>query len=176
MWHRGKLKFTLMPNPVSLRSWATPLTIGAFVLMATTGVTMFFRMDRGLIAVVHQWVSWLFLAGVGGHAVANSRPLLNHLNSAWGKASVAVFTVILTASFFSWGFITGPQLERPIERALVTAPLYALASVARTTPDALVLRLKAHGINATGQGSVQELAATSGRGTNRLLAIVFSVQ
>lgn len=170
------MQFTASPNAGSIRRWATPLTIGAIILMATTGVTMFFKLDRGLTAVVHEWASWLFLVGVGGHVVANNRPLRNHLKSGWGKISVAVFTIILVASFFSWGFITGPQLEKPIERALVTAPLSALASVTRTSPEALVLRLKGRGISATGRESVRELAATSGRGANQLLAIIFSVQ
>jgi hypothetical protein len=111
---------------VALRTWATPLTIGAFVLMAATGVLMFFGLDRALMAEVHKWFSLLFLTGVGGHVTANVRPFLNHLKSRWGRASVAAFAVVLAASFFSWRLITGPQLERPIKRDLVEAPLSRL--------------------------------------------------
>jgi hypothetical protein len=118
-----------MAKPIPLRSWATPLTIGAFFLMAITGVLMFFEWNTGLTTVVHQW--------------------------------------------FSWGIITGPQLERPIEQALVEAPLSALASVTRTAPNALVHRLNARGIAATSQQSVRDLSTQSGESENRLLAIVF---
>lgn len=161
-----------MPR-IPLRTWATPLTIGAFVLMAGTGVAMFFEWNHGLTTVVHQWFSWLFLAGAGGHIAANFRPLKNHLKFRWGKASVALFACVLVASFFSWGRITGPQLKGPIEQALVDAPLWALAGTTHTEPEALVARLKAHGIAANQAQSVRELSNRNGVGENRLLAIVF---
>ncbi len=37
-----------------LRRWATPLIIGAFLLMSVTGVLMFFEIDAGLTAVAHN--------------------------------------------------------------------------------------------------------------------------
>jgi hypothetical protein len=77
--------------------------------MSATGVLMFFEWDRGLTTVVHQWFSWLFLAGAGGHIATNLRPLKNHLKSRWGKASLAAFAVVSAASLFSWGYITGPS-------------------------------------------------------------------
>ena len=49
--------------------------------------------------------------------------------------------------------------------------LSALASVTRTVPDVLLLRLRAHGIVATSRHSVRDLSAEHGVGENRLLAI-----
>lgn len=138
-----------------------------------TGVLMYFEWERGLTTVVHQWLSWLFLAGAGGHIAADLRPFNNHLKSHWGQASIAVFMVVLAASFFSWGITTGPQLKRPIERVLVDAPLSSLASVAQTDPDVLMRRLEVHGIIADSHQSIRELSGRSGVGENRLLAIVF---
>lgn len=162
-----------MSKMIPLRIWATPLTIGSFFLMSATGVLMFFEWERGLMTVVHQWFSWLFLAGAGGHIATNFLPFKNHLKSRWGRASVNAFMVILVASFFSWGLITGPQLVIPIEQALVHAPLSALASVTRTTPDVLLGRLKLHGIIATSQQSIRDLSGKHGKSEERLLAIVF---
>ena len=161
-----------MPK-IPLRTWATPLTIGAFALMAGTGVVMFFEWNPGLTTVVHEWFSWIFLIGACGHIVANFRPLKNHLKSRWGKAGITLFLCVLAASFFSWGKITGPQLKRPIEQALVDAPLWALAGTTHTEPDALVARLKAQGIAASTGQTIGELSRTNGVGENRLLAIVF---
>ena len=157
----------------SIRIWATPLTIGSFFLMTGTGVVMFFRLDRGLITVVHQWFSWLFLLGTAGHIVLNLRPFKNHLKSRWGQASLIGFAVVLAMSFFSWGILTGPQLKRPIEEALVEAPLSTLARVTRITPEALLHKLEAQGISATEQQSIHDLAEANGVDENRLMAIVF---
>jgi Domain of unknown function (DUF4405) len=157
---------------IPLRNWATPPTVGSFFLMAATGVLMVFEWERGPTSVVHQWFSWLFLAGAGGHIAANLRPFKDHLKSGWGRASVAVFMVVLVASFLSWGIITGPQLKRPIERAPVDAPLSALAIVTHTDPDTLTRRLKARGIIADSRQSIRDLSGRYDAGENRLLAIV----
>ncbi|SON53664.1 hypothetical protein HDIA_0123 [Hartmannibacter diazotrophicus] len=162
-----------MAKSLSLRTWSTPLTIGSFVLMSITGVLMFFEWNPGLVTVVHQWFSWFFLLGAGGHIAVNIRPFKAHLRSTWGKSSVTMFALILVASFFSWGLITGPQLEQPIEEALIDAPLFALANTIRTDPDALLLRLKARGIPATSQQSIRELSTAHSVGENELLGLVF---
>jgi hypothetical protein len=162
-----------MSNAIPLRSWATPLTIGAFFLLSTTGLLMFFGWDRGLMSGVHQWLSWLFLAGVGGHVAANIRPFKNHCKSRWGKVTIATFTIVLAASFFSWGIATGHHLLKAVEQALVDAPLSTLASLTHTAPDALVRRLKAHGIIATSQQTVRDLSSERGESKKHLLAIVF---
>jgi hypothetical protein len=162
---------TMMPR---LRRWATPLTMGSFVLMSATGVLMFFGWEDGLTVVVHQWFSWLFLLGVGGHIAVNIRAFMSHLGSRPGKASLTIFMIVLFLSFSSWGLVTGPQLKRPIEQALVDAPLSALADVTRTNLDALLDRLKAHGIVASGKESIHEIAAKNGGSETRLLAIVFT--
>ena len=46
------------------REWATPITIGAFLLSAVTGVLLFFHLDSGLNKLAHEWLSWVLLAAV----------------------------------------------------------------------------------------------------------------
>jgi hypothetical protein len=164
-----------MSKAIPVRQWATPLTISAFFLMSATGVLMFFEIDQGLMTVVHQWFSWIFLAGAGGHIVANLRPFKNHLKSRWGLAASAVCIALMIASISNWGIITGPQLERPLEEALVDAPLTVLANLAQTAPDVVLGRLVAKGIVATGPQSVRDITIASGVGENRLLAIIFDL-
>ena len=156
------------------RFWATPLTISAFVLMSVTGVLMFFEQSSlGLITIVHQWFSWLFLLGVAGHITANIVPLKSHLKTAWGKVSLLLFTLILAGSFYSWGLITGPQLERPIEFALVKAPLSTLALITKTDSDALLQKLQNQGITASADQSIYDLVIQNHIDENKLLGIIF---
>lgn len=156
-----------------LRTWATPLTIGAFLLMGATGVLMFFEVDGGLTTVIHQWFSWAFLFGATAHIVVHLRSFTHHLRGRWGGVSAAVFLAVFVASCFSWGLITGPQLRRPVEGALADAPLASLASVTRTDPDVLLQRLQAHGIRARADESINQLAGETGISENRLLSLVF---
>ncbi len=165
-----------MAARMSVRTWATPLTIGSFLLMAGTGVLMFFEWERGLMTVAHQWFSWFFVIGAIGHIVANIRPFQSHLKARWGRYSIALFTLLLAASFFSWGQITGPQLERPIEQALVDAPLSALADVTGQSQADLLAKLRQQGIEAQAHQSLGDLARSHDVDENRVLAIIFGVE
>ncbi len=162
-----------MRPTVPLRVWATPLTIAAFFLMAATGVLMFFGWRRGLTSEVHEWFSWLFLAGAFGHIVANIRPFTSHLKSRWGRISIAASVVLLTVCVLPFGIRTGHQLRGLVEQSVRDAPLSTLASLANLAPDDLQNRLKAHGISATMQQSVRQLSDQNRYDENRLLAIVF---
>ena len=175
----GLVRDGLQPTPrykgLPTRSWATPLTIGSFILITATGILMFFEIERGLMVVIHQWFSWFFVLGAAGHVVVNFRPLKKHLASASGKASVATFVAVLAISAFSWGMITGPQLKRPLEQALVDAPLSALAGVIRADTGTVLGRLRERGVAAEPHESIGELAERSGVDENRLIAIVFAL-
>ncbi len=162
-----------MRKPITLRTWATPLTIGSFLLMAATGLLLFFEWNAGLTTVVHQWFSWFFLIGVAGHLAINVRPLTSHLKSSGGRASIAIFTVVFAASILSWGQITGPQLERPIMAALVEAPLSTLAAMTHRQPEALVRKLEANGLIAAGDETLSAIAERNGIGVNQLLGLIF---
>ncbi len=158
---------------IPLRRWATPLTIGAFVLMTGTGLSMFFDWEPGLVTVIHQWFSWVFLVAIVAHIVLNYRPFKSYLKSLWGRASLAVFGVLLFLSFFTWGKITGPQMKDRIEHSLVVAPISALAKVVSVPVDELLQRFAVNGFEATPEQSIHDLVVTYGGDENFPLAIVF---
>lgn len=160
-------------KPFGLRTWSTPLTIGSFFLMAITGVLMFFDVVPGYISFAHEWSSWLFLLGAGGHIAVNYRPFTRHLQSNWGRANVAIFTIVLVASTFSFGRITAPQLKWPISEALMEAPLSTLADVTRTDRANLLAKLEEHGVAATPEQSIKELSEQHNIEEFHLLGLVF---
>jgi hypothetical protein len=132
-------------KPSGLRPWATPLTIGSFVLMTGTGVLMFFDVVPGYVTVVHEWLSWLFVLGVLAHVLLHHRPFMRHLGTGWGRGSAVMFTVLLVASNLSFGQITAPQLKWPISEALIEARLSVLADLTRRNDAQLLRKLAAHG-------------------------------
>jgi Domain of unknown function (DUF4405) len=158
---------------IPVRKWATRLTIGAFILMAITGILMFFHLDRGINSGVHEWFSWLFLIGVTGHVTANFRPFKTHLQSGWGRSSVAVFSIVLAASFFTWGVRTGGRMLDAIRDGLVNAPLSTLAAIAHDEPEALTQRMRSHGIPARNDQTIHDLAGDNRSKQLQLLGMVF---
>ena len=142
------------------RAWATPLTIGAFGLLAVTGVLMFFHLDSGLNKLAHEWLGWVLLAGVGLHLAANMLSFKRYFVQPLGRALIGVFGLLLALSFLPLGGGEGsePPFAAPV-RSLATAPAPVLAQVAGITPQAMQQRLRAAGLQpVTGQESVQALA------------------
>jgi hypothetical protein len=102
-----------------------------------------------------------------------SLPFKNHLTSVLGRTRAAVFLTFLLASFFSWGQVTSPKLIRPIEAALVSAPIGTFAEVEHISPDVLNARFRSHGFLVASHESIQGIATANGIANDRLLGIVF---
>ncbi|MDF3856533.1 DUF4405 domain-containing protein [Paracoccus pantotrophus] len=158
---------------IGLRSWATPLTIGSFLLMAVTGVLMFFDIVPGYVSFAHEWASWLFLLGVVAHVAVNLRPFQRHLKTRGGAVSVTAFALVLLASPISFGRITAPQLKWPVFEKLVEAPLTAVAAVAGLSTEVLLAIYARHGIDAQPWQSIKDLSEAHGEDAFHLVGIAF---
>ena len=123
------------------REWATPITIGAFGLLAVTGVLMFFHLDSGLNKTAHEWLGWVLLGGVAAHLAVNLPAFKRHLTAPRGRAVMAAFALVLGLSFVPLGGASdGPPFKAPIQ-SLAAAPVPVLAQVAGVSTEAMRQRL-----------------------------------
>lgn len=129
------------------REWITPITTGAFLLTAVTGVLLFFHAATGLNKAVHEWLSWVFLIGAILHLALNFAPFKNYLMQRKGQVLMGSFVLLLALSFFPIGGEEhhAPPFVPPV-RALAQAPLTILAEVAQTSPEQLRNHLASAGI------------------------------
>lgn len=142
------------------RNWVTPLTAGAFLLSAVTGVLIFFHVETGANKFMHEWLGWVLLVGAALHVLVNFGGLKSHLATARGKWVIGVFMLVLAASFIPLGGADEPPFVQPI-RALSQAPLSTLAQVAQTTPENLRDRMVKQGLQPTSdQQSLSDLVGT----------------
>lgn len=145
-----------MSLPASLRTWATPVTIGAFALMGVTGTLMFFHLDSGLNKAAHEWLGWALLVGVGAHLAVNWRAFTVHFRRRREVAIMAAFVLALALSFAPMG--GGGSPARAAVMALIDAPLSAVAGVTGESPGALIARLAATGRAASPDQSIAQIA------------------
>ncbi len=156
------------------RDWVTPITMGAFGLLAVTGVLMFFHLDSGLNETAHQWLSWVLIAGVAMHAAVNWASMKRHLAGWRARAALAVFALLLAASFLPLGGKGEPPFVPPL-RALADAPLPVLAQVAQTSPDELRARLQRAGVDVRSDAdTVHALVGDDTRAQIRVLGQVLA--
>lgn len=128
------------------RAWATPLAAGVFIVMAATGLLMFFHVDRGLNKLAHEWLGWLMVAAVIAHATANWPGFKRYLVGNRGaQAVLAVSAVVLVAS----SLVNSGEAASPPVMALQTlsrAPLKSVLPLAGKSLEQARAELAAVGI------------------------------
>ena len=152
------------------RGWVTPLTAGAFLLSAVTGILIFFHLDRGLNKLAHEWLSWALLAGVLLHLAVNFGGFKRHFTSRPGLALMGIFALILALSFIA----PGQQKREPPFMASVQAlsetPLSTLAQVAKRSPAQIRASLNAQGLPAASdEQTIADLVGPDMRQRSRVL-------
>ena len=107
------------------REIATPLTMGAFLIMAVTGILMFFHWDTGFNKVAHEWLGWLLVVAVGLHVLANMSAFKNHFKKPNTKIIVGVLTAILALTFLPQSILgnQGTEKRPPMQHNKATAIL-----------------------------------------------------
>lgn len=131
------------------RDWVTPITMGAFGVLAVTGLLMFFHAETPLNKAVHEWLSWALVAAVAGHAAVNWPGLRRHLAGWRARTVLGVSAAALALSFVPFGGGGGkPPFVAPVQ-ALADAPLPVLAQVAKVSTQELRARLQQAGLAPT---------------------------
>jgi hypothetical protein len=151
------------------REWTTPITAGAFLLLAVTGVFMFFHAAPGLAKEAHEWLSWLFMAAVVFHLAVNFSAFKKYILQRKGQVLLGAFVLILLVCFSPLGGSGEPPFVAPL-RALGKAPLTTLAQVAGASPEQLIAQLKKEGLVVqSAQQSLSELVGDDWHKQMRLL-------
>lgn len=145
------------------REWATPLTIGAFALMATTGILMFFHLDSGLNKTAHEWLGWVMVSGVVLHASVNWLSFKRYFTGSGPARAILIASVVVIAGSFVQlgGGGDGPPPPFLAVRAVLGAPLTAVAPLTGRPAEQLLADLKAGGFALT--DSSQSLASVIGQ-------------
>lgn len=101
---------------MTLRAWATPLTIGSTLIVTITGIMLFFHLSPGLTRMVHEWLGWVMAAAMIAHVVVNWRAFAGYF-----RRPVAI-TILATSAAL-----------------MVLTPLDILPATATASPVAAVM-------------------------------------
>jgi len=158
----------------SLRSWATPTVIAAFIVSAITGILMFFHIEAGLVKPVHEWLSWALVAGGVLHTAANWKAF-----KAWFSRKPAL-AIISAGALIAIATVTVPARGghgNPFMRisgALAASSIETVAPVAHLTPDQAIDKLEKRGLTVANSGqSLREIAAANGKKETVVLEALF---
>lgn len=135
----------------TLRDWATPLVFGVFLVMAITGLAMFFHFSSHLQSEVHEWAGWGMVAFAVAHIVSNFAGFKKHFR--WPSIAVgvvAISTVLIIGAFTLGGDEEARKGKSPpmlAMAAITKAPITQVAPLFQKTPEQALEALKTAGFD-----------------------------
>ncbi len=159
----------------TLRIWATPLVIGAFLISAVTGILMFFHVDIGLVHPAHEWLGWAMVAGVALHLTVNWRGFTRYFTQGAGRAVIALFAALTIGALLPIGG-DGPKASGgAVIRALHTSSVDTVARVAKRSPQEVLDAMRASGLKAeSADQTIEALARANGKEPMEVLALAMT--
>lgn len=161
---------------MSLRAWATPLVIGAFLVMAATGSLMFFHIETPAMKVVHEWAGLVMVAGGLAHLILNWRPFTVYLRRPLASGIMACGAVLLGLTF-SPNLIPGLEAgaglgPRVVMDSMGNARLATLSELSGKPMESLMAELAAAGLtDLDPQKTVKANAHGDGEKLRQILAV-----
>ena len=140
----------------TLRKYATPLTIGSFVLMAVTGTLMFFHLNTTFNKVAHEYLGIVMIAAVLLHLVLNWRAFTTYFKRPLAMGIMGIFILALGLSFIP-SSQKGGRPEFGAVRMVISAPVSTLAPMLGTDTQGVIDRLAAQDVAATPDQSLSDL-------------------
>ncbi|MEZ5676100.1 MAG: DUF4405 domain-containing protein [Thalassovita sp.] len=140
----------------TLRKYATPLTIGSFILMAVTGTLMFFHLNTTFNKVAHEYLGIVMIAAVVLHLVLNWRAFTTYFKRPLAMGIMGIFILALGLSFIP-SSQKGGRPEFGAVRMVISAPVSTLAPMLGTDTQGVIDRLAAQDVAATPDQSLSDL-------------------
>ena len=160
-----------MKNVFRLKTWAGPLAIGSFAVIAGTGILMFFHLNIGLIKLAHEWLGWLLVIGGVAHLLVNWRAGLAYFRKPAGVTIMATVLLLGGLSLLPAG---GPPRRPPhmeVPRVLEQCSLNLVAQVAKRSAQSAMDELEVRGIRVRdAEQTISEIASDNGRRAIEVLA------
>lgn len=157
-----------------MKSWATPLAIGSFIILAVTGILMFFKIEGGYIKPVHEWLSWLMVAGVVLHTVANRKAFVGYFSRIPAVSIISAGLVVTALAVFMSASREGGNPKAKMMKAIQSARLETVAELAGKESGDVVTALAEKGIAVDDPGmSIREIAKLNDKEAMEVLGLVF---
>ena len=156
-----------------LRDFATPLAGAVFVVMAATGLLMFFEQGTPLGHELHEWLGLAFVVGVALHVSTNWAPLKAHLGRWPGRVFAVVSALLLVVGVFPAKNDRPPNPSRSITMAVSRTSLKELAPLTKRSVDELVQTLKSAGYEATAESTPDSLVGEDREKRALVLGVLF---
>lgn len=163
--------------PSLLQRYATPFTLGLFLVSLISGIALFLHVAQGTFREMHEWLSLLLVGPFILHVWKNWRPMLGYMRKP--ALPIALATSVAAALPFglqqSAGEAGGPP-QFALARTLLGNTGTELAPLLHTTPANLVKALESAGFTvASADQPLTDVAIKSGKSEFELAGALNSI-
>jgi Domain of unknown function (DUF4405) len=145
-----------------VKKYTTAITAALFLVVAASGVAMFFHVGRDVVGEMHEWLAVMLVLAVGLHVFKNWAALMTYIRRRTIFAPLAL-ALVAAAAFIVPASLSGHSdpMSRLVQ-ALSEAKLSDIAPVLGVAPDALESALKEQGyVIASAEQHLSEIARNS---------------
>ncbi|NLT67317.1 MAG: DUF4405 domain-containing protein [Acidobacteria bacterium] len=152
------------------RNYVTPLTFVLFLVLAITGILMFFHLFDGYTEVVHELMGLGFVVVATAHTILNWKALRRHF-----RKRVFAFTTVVVL-LLSIGFVILERTNMPLDMVLmnkvVKAPLTDALRVLDVDLAQASEKLKRNGIFIEDARTLEDIWIKNGADPERILHLI----
>jgi len=157
------------------RNWTTPLTIGAFIIMSSTGLLMFFRLNLGISKLVHEWGGLVLISAVLMHVIANwfsfKRYFVNNIRSLIFLICCSFF---LSAALFIFNSPKSTKITNVVFERFISSPIKLIAPMTKYSSENIVHLLEKDGFkDLNTESNLKEIAQGDKERLKELISVIF---
>jgi hypothetical protein len=156
------------------RKWSTPLIIGSGLVVALSGVLMFFGVHNP-IEIAHEWVGLLFAIAIGLHVLNHWEGFKKYFSQPMALSLVGSVALMSSAFIFLSLTEAGGSPMMNIVKSIESSPVEEVAPLLNESTQSVVSRMEAAGLSVENSAStIVEIANVNNREPRALMKLLFS--
>jgi hypothetical protein len=146
------------------KKYITAISAALFLVVAASGLAMFFHVGQDLVKDMHEWLAVVFVSAVALHVYKNWGAMMTYVRRKTIVAPLAL-AAVAAATFIVPAALSGREDPRHVLiQSLQEAKLADLGRVLDVPADSLVARLEQEGFTVTSaEQRLSEIAKGSGK-------------
>jgi 4-amino-4-deoxy-L-arabinose transferase-like glycosyltransferase len=146
------------------KKYITAISAALFLVVAASGLAMFFHVGADLVKEMHEWLAVIFVAAVGLHIFRNWGGMMTYVRRRTIVAPIALAAVAAAAFIVPAALSGGDDPRHVLMQSLQEAKLADLGRVLDVPADSLVARLEQKGFKVgSAEQRLSEIASGSGK-------------
>lgn len=158
-------------NKARIREVATSLTTLVFLVIAISGVMMYFHFNTGVVKELHEILGLVFVVAALLHVIMNWKSMRNYFSKKI-FISITLIVTIISILFVSQNLNKGQNPKAVLMQKVLNAPIQDSFKILNGKYANAISELEAQGIDISEGKTIREIAQSNKTSPFRIIAII----